>query len=91
MLDETINECKHEENLMNEMNTNNFGILNHIFENELPTLIKTNKKGVKNVIKTIKEDKSHFEEGYYVFNPGHLNSFFQEVMNYSIIEDPFRD
>ena len=58
MLDETINECKHEENLMNEMNTNNFGILNHIFENELPTLIKTNKKGVKNVIKTIKEDKN---------------------------------
>jgi hypothetical protein len=58
MLDETINECKHEKNLMNEMNTNNFGVLNHIFENELPTLIKTNKKGVKNVIKTIKEDKN---------------------------------
>lgn len=45
----------------------------------------------KSYSKTIKEDKSHFEEGYYVFNPGHLNSFFQEVMNYSIIEDPFRD
>ena len=43
---------------MNELNTTNFGILNHIFENELPTLIKTNKKAVKDVIKTIKEDKN---------------------------------
>jgi hypothetical protein len=40
------------------MNTTNFGVLNHIFENELPNLIKTNKKAVRNVIKTIKEDKN---------------------------------
>lgn len=58
MLDETIEESKHEKELMNEMNTTNFGVLNHIFENELPTLIKTNKKAVRNVIKTIKEDKN---------------------------------
>ena len=58
MLDEAIEESKHEKELMNEMNTTNFGVLNHIFENELPTLIKTNKKAVRNVIKTIKEDKN---------------------------------
>lgn len=58
MLDESVSECKHEKALMNEMRTTNFGILNHIFESELPELIKKNKKAVKNVIKTIKEDKN---------------------------------
>lgn len=58
MLEEAIEENKHENALMEEMNTTNFGILNHIFENELPTLIKTNKRGVKAVINTIKEDKN---------------------------------
>jgi len=58
MLEEAIEENKHEKELMNELNTTNFGILNHIFESELPTLIKTNKKGVREVIKTIKEDKN---------------------------------
>lgn len=58
MLEEAIEDRKHEKELMNELNTTNFGILNHIFENELPTLIKTNKKGVRDVIKTIKEDKN---------------------------------
>ena len=58
MLEEAIEDRKHEKELMNELNTTNFGILNHIFENELPTLIKTHKKGVRDVIKTIKEDKN---------------------------------
>ena len=58
MLDEAVDESKHEKELMNELNTTNFGVLNHIFESELPTLIKTNKKAVRNVIKTIKEDKN---------------------------------
>ena len=58
MLEEAISERKHEDKLMEELNTTNFGILNHIFENELPKLIKTNRKGVKEVIKTIKEDKN---------------------------------
>lgn len=58
MLDEAIEDKKHEAELMKEMNTYNFGVLNHIFEAELPTLIKNNKKAVKNVIKTIKEDKN---------------------------------
>lgn len=58
MLDETIGDFKHEKELIDEMNTTNFGILNHIFEQQLPRLIKSNKKAVKNVIKTIKEDKN---------------------------------
>ena len=58
MLEEAIGESKLEKELMNELNTTNFGILNHIFESELPNLIKTNKKAVKDVIKTIKEDKN---------------------------------
>jgi hypothetical protein len=58
MLEEAIEDSKHEKELMEEMNTTNFGMLNHIFENELPTLIKTNKTAVRDVIKTIKEDKN---------------------------------
>ena len=56
MLDESIDDCKHEKSLMDEMKTNNFGVLNHIFESQLPMLIKRNKKAVKAVINTIKED-----------------------------------
>ena len=58
MLEETINECKQEKALLDEMNTNNFGVLNHIFEQELPKLLKVNKRAVRNVIKTIKEDRN---------------------------------
>lgn len=58
MLDETIEEYKAQQQLCEQMNTNNFGVLNHLFEEALPTLLKTNKKAVKNVIKTIKEDKN---------------------------------
>lgn len=58
MLDEAVEENRRKHELMKEMDTCNFGVLNHIFEQELPTLIKTNKKAVKNVIKTIKEDKN---------------------------------
>ncbi len=58
MLEEAIDEKRRNDELMSEMNTNNFGILNHIFEEQLPTLIKANKKGVRDVIKTIKEDKN---------------------------------
>lgn len=58
ILEETIEESKHEKELIKEMDTTNFGVLNHIFENELPTLIKTNKKAVKDVINTIREDKN---------------------------------
>ena len=43
ILDESIEESKERQSLLNEMNTNNFGVLNHIFEQQLPTLFKSNK------------------------------------------------
>lgn len=62
MLDETIEEFKEKKSLNEQLNTTNFGILNHLFEEALPTLLKRNKKAVKNVIKTIKEDKNLMSE-----------------------------
>lgn len=79
LLDESISECKHEKELMKEMDTCNFGILNHIFENELPLLIKTNKKGVKNVIKTIKEDKNLI--GEFNFYNVLKNKYTEDISN----------
>ena len=38
--------------------------------------------------KTIKEDPSHFEEGYYIFN--NTSDVFNEVMGESFIIDPDR-
>lgn len=58
MLDESIEERVHEKALEAELNTDNFGILNHIFEERLPELFKKDKRAVKDVIKTIKEDKN---------------------------------
>ena len=58
MLDESIEECKHEKELESQLDTNNFGVLNHIFEERLPELFKKNKKAVRDVIKLIKEDKN---------------------------------
>lgn len=58
MLDESIEERVHEKALEAELNTDNFGILNHIFEERLPELFKKDKKAVKDVIRTIKEDKN---------------------------------
>lgn len=58
MLEESIDECRHEKELAAQLDTNNFGVLNHIFEERLPGLFVTNKKAVRNVIKTIKEDKN---------------------------------
>jgi hypothetical protein len=58
MLDESIEDCKHRKELESQLNTSNFGVLNHIFEERLPELFKTNKKAVRDVIKLIKEDKN---------------------------------
>ena len=58
ILDEAVEDSKHEDALMKEVDTTNFGVLNHIFESELPSLLKSNKKAVRDVIKTIKEDKN---------------------------------
>lgn len=65
MLDEVVCDMKENKSLRNELNTCNFGILNHIFEQELPRLIKTNKKAVRDVLKLIKEDKTLSSEFKY--------------------------
>jgi hypothetical protein len=65
MLEETVQDCKHEKELADQLNTNNFGILNHIFEERLPELFKSNKRAVKNVIKTIREDKNLLSQFNY--------------------------
>lgn len=58
LLGEAIDERKREKELMAEMDTTNFGVLNHVFEEELPRLFKENRKAVRAVIKTIKEDRN---------------------------------
>ena len=86
MLDECINDCKHERALIKEMDTSNFGILNHIFENELPTLLKKNKKAVKNVIKTIKEDKNLMGEfNFYNVIKNQYTEGVSEIMNPEVV------
>ena len=62
MLDEAVSDIRNDEDLRKQMDTTNFGVLNHIFESELPLLLKTNKKAVKEVIKTIKEDSNLLAE-----------------------------
>ena len=73
MLDETIEDYKKEKALVDEMNTTNFGVLNHIFEECLPRIFKSNKSAVRNVVKTIKEDKTLTAE----FN------FYNTIRNYN--------
>lgn len=73
MLEETIDDYKKEKELIGEMDTTNFGILNHIFEECLPKLMKNNRNAVKKVIKLIKEDKTLKDE----FN------FYNTIRNYN--------
>lgn len=65
MLDEAIDSRKEDIELMSEMDTDNFGVLNHIFEEALPILFKTNRQAVKDVIKTIKGDKNLIREFHF--------------------------
>lgn len=65
MLDEAVEDSRHEDKLTAELNTNNFGILNHIFEERLPELFKSNKKVVKDVIKLVKEDQNLISQFNY--------------------------
>lgn len=62
MLEEAVDSNKHKARLAKELSTTNFGVLNHIFEEQLPSLLKTNKKAVKEVIKTIKGDSNLLNE-----------------------------
>lgn len=58
MVESDVYEERDNAYLRNELNTTNFGILNHIFENELPRLFKSDKKAVAKITKTILEDKN---------------------------------
>lgn len=58
LLKESVSAYEMEKKLEAQLNTRNFGVLNHIFEQELPRLFKTNKKAVRAVVKLIKEDKN---------------------------------
>ena len=58
LLKESVSAYEMEKKLEAQLNTRNFGLLNHIFEQELPRLFKTNKKAVREVVKLIKEDKN---------------------------------
>lgn len=57
ILGENIKECSERKELIDEANTTNFFTLNAIFEEQLPTLLKTNKKAVKEVVNFIKESR----------------------------------
>lgn len=58
LFENTVTDMKHQKKLENEINTNNFGILNNIFENVLPELFKKDRKLIGRVMRTIKEDKN---------------------------------
>lgn len=58
LLKESVSAYEMEKKLEAQLDTRNFGVLNHIFEQELPRLFKTNKKAVREVVKLIKEDKN---------------------------------
>lgn len=58
LLKESVSAYEMEKRLEAQLDTRNFGVLNHIFEQELPRLFKTNKKAVREVVKLIKEDKN---------------------------------
>lgn len=62
LLKESVSAYEMERKLERQLDTNNFGVLNHIFEQELPRLFKSNKKAVKEVVKLIKEDKNLFNQ-----------------------------
>lgn len=62
LLKESVSAYETERKLERQLDTNNFGVLNHIFEQELPRLFKSNKKAVKEVVKLIKEDKNLFNQ-----------------------------
>lgn len=72
LLDEAVESRKKEVRLMGEADTVSFSKLNYIIESVLPTLFKQDKKAVKAIVRTIKEDKSLRDE----------YAMYRMVMNY---------
>ena len=80
MLEESLEECRHENELAAQLNTNNFGVLNHIFEERLPELFRKDRKAVRDVIKTIKEDKNLLGQFNYYNAIKHYNGKVTETV-----------
>ena len=91
MLDEAIEERKHEKKLAEELNTNNFGILNHIFEERLPELFKSDKKAVRDVIKLIKEDKNLLGQFKYYNAIRNYNGKIAESLGVDVVSDKLNE
>ena len=58
MLDEEVDEYQDKQKLIRESKTTNFGVLNRIVEDALPSLFMKNKKVLGKIVKLIKEDKN---------------------------------
>jgi hypothetical protein len=57
-INEAYDRLKEEHETWGKFENSNFGIINHIFEESLPTLFATNKKAINEYIKTMKNDKN---------------------------------
>ena len=62
LLEKTLRAYENDVILKEEARTTNFGQLNEVFEDALPTLFKKNKKAVKQVTETIKNDPNLLAE-----------------------------
>ena len=69
MLEEEKNEKK---TIKLEMKTVNFGVSNHIFQEQLPRLFKSDKKALKEYVNTVKDDRNLVAEALF-YNA--INSF----------------
>ena len=67
MLSEAVDEAKSENELRKEIFTTNFGVLNHVFEEALPSLFKSKKGVIKEAVNMIREDKNLMSE-YSFYN-----------------------
>lgn len=58
LFEDTVAKMENQKLLESEINANNFGLLNNLFENVLPELFKKDRKLIGRVMRTIKEDKN---------------------------------
>lgn len=58
LFENTVAKMESQKLLESEISSNNFGLLNNLFENVLPELFKKDRKLIGRVMRTIKEDKN---------------------------------
>lgn len=72
-MDRMLEEEKNERKAINlEMKSVNFGVSNHIFQEQLPRLFKSDKKALKEYVNTVKDDRNLVAEALF-YNA--INSF----------------